>query len=117
MVKVIASSLLLSIFIIGCAGIEPPHLAQRVLPPWSDGANVKLGENKDSVRDKWGEPDEIRYLGVDDVGLRKEEWIYRDRYPEIPMEGMLFKGSYLIFTGDSLTSYGPAKRAPSADKE
>jgi len=116
MQRLIVLCLILAVYVIGCAGIEVPS-PQEVLPPWTDGANVHLGESKDSVRSKWGEPDEIRYLGADEVGLHKEEWIYRDRYPEIPVEGILFRGSRLTFTGDSLTAYGADKDSSGANRE
>lgn len=105
MVKLTVFCLLLSMLIMGCAEIEPPS-PKRILAPWSGVPPVRLGESKDSVRDKWGEPDEIRQLGADDVGLIKEEWIYRGRYPEVPVDyKYLSKTKSLTFTGESLTAY------------
>jgi hypothetical protein len=89
----------------GCAEIEPPS-PDRILAPWSGVPPVRLGESKDSVLDKWGEPDEIRQIGTDDIGLIKEEWIYYGRYPEVPVDyKYLSKDKRLIFTGESLTGY------------
>lgn len=105
MSKLTALCLLLSVLIIGCAEIEPPS-PKQILAPWSGVPPVRLGETKDSVRDKWGEPDEIRQLGADDVGLIKEEWVYRGRYPDVPVDyKYLSKTKSLIFTGESLTAY------------
>lgn len=105
MFKLAAFFVLLSIFIIGCAEIEPPS-PEKILAPWSGVPPVRLGESKSSVRDKWGEPDEVRPLGADDVGLVKEEWVYRGRYPEVPVDyKYLSKTKRLIFTGESLTGY------------
>lgn len=106
--------ILLSIFIIGCAEIEPPG-PEKILAPWSGVSPVQLGESKDSVRSKWGEPDEIRQLGADELGLIREEWVYFGRYPEVPIDyKYLSKTKRLIFTGESLTGYetGDKLKAP-----
>lgn len=96
---------IIGICLVGCAEIEPPS-PERILTPWSGVQAVQLGESKDSVKDKWGEPDEIKQIGRDDVGLIKEMWIYRGRYPEMPVDyKYLSKTKKLIFTGDSLTGY------------
>ena len=105
MFRSLVFSLVLSIFLIGCAEIEPPS-PERILAPWSGVPPVRLGESKDSVKDMWGEPDDIRQLGVDETGLIREEWIYHGRYPEVPVDyKYLSKTKRLIFTGESLTSY------------
>lgn len=119
MVKLIGFCILLSVFIIGCAEIVPPS-PDKILAPWSGVTPVRLGESKDSVREKWGEPDEIRQLGADDVGLIKEEWVYRGRYPEVPVDyKYLSRTKRLIFTGESLTSYetGEKTQGPLPEKE
>lgn len=91
----------------GCAGIDPPG-PDRILAPWAGTPAVRIGESKDSVRDKWGEPDEINGLGTDSVGLVKEEWVYFGRYPSIPVDRMyLSKTKRLMFTGNSVTGYEP----------
>jgi len=96
---------LLAFVFVGCAEIELPP-AKKILAPWSGTSPVQLGESKDSVRGKWGEPDEIELLGADEVGLIKEAWVYRGRYSDIPVDyKYLSKTKRLIFTGDSLTAY------------
>jgi len=98
-------SVILLVSLTGCAEIEPPG-PERILAPWSGVPHVRLGESKDSVRDKWGEPDEIRQLGTDNVGLVREEWVYRARYDVIPVDYQnLSKTKKLRFTGNSITGY------------
>jgi hypothetical protein len=88
-----------------CMEIEPPS-PKEILAPWSGTPPVQLGESKDSVRDSWGDPDEIRQLGADDIGIKKEEWIYdgRSNHP-LRSPYISSKTIHLIFTGDSLTAY------------
>lgn len=96
-----------SIFGAGCAGIEPPS-PERLIPPWNGASPLHLGDSKDFVLDKWGEPDAIIQIGVDDVGLIQEEWIYDGTYPVLEIEPkILTKSESLIFTGNALTGYKP----------
>jgi hypothetical protein len=98
---------IISIFGNGCAGIEPPSPG-RLIPPWDGASPLHLGDSKDFVLDKWGEPDEIIQIGVDDVGLIQEEWIYDGTYPVLEIESkILTRGESLIFTGNALTGYKP----------
>lgn len=106
-----------SLLIIGCAEIEPPT-PKRLLSPWSGVPPARLGENKDSIRDRWGDPDEIRQLGTDETGLAKEEWTYRGRYPEVPVDyKFLSKTKRFIFTGESLTGFTPEAEAKEPPEE
>ncbi|MFH1868020.1 MAG: hypothetical protein ABH843_03515 [Candidatus Omnitrophota bacterium] len=117
MLRFIVFTICLSVVFIGCAEIEPPS-PERILSPWSGVPPVRLGESKDSVRDSWGEPDDIRSLGTDETGLIKEEWTYRGRYPEIPVDyKYLSKPKRIIFTGESLTSYDADTDHGSPEKE
>jgi len=105
MFRVLVTYVILGLLLIGCAGIDPPT-PKKILTPFAGMSPVQLGESKDSVRDKWGEPDEIEMLGADDVGLIREAWIYRGRYSDVPVDyKYLSKTKRLIFTGDSLTAY------------
>lgn len=98
-----------SIFLIGCAEITPPG-PDKILAPWKGVSPARLGESKDEVLDKWGEPDNITMLGADDVGLIKEEWVYYGRYPGVFIDYQyLSKTKHLIFTGNSLTEYYVSK--------
>ena len=105
MIRLLIACLVLSLFMLGCAEIQPPS-PKQILTPWSGVAPVQLGESKESIIDNWGEPDEIIQLGADETGLIREEWIYHGRYPDIPIDKKyLSKTKQLIFTGDSLTGY------------
>jgi len=118
MLKIRLACLLLTAFLLGCAEIEPPS-PEKILAPWSGVPTARLGESKDSIKDKWGEPDEIRQLGTDEIGLAKEEWLYRGRYPDVPVDyKYLSKTKKLIFTGDNLTAYeiGEKPKDTSGDK-
>jgi hypothetical protein len=101
-----ASLILLTVLISGCAGLEAPN-PERFVPPWSGANALRLGDKKDYVISQWGEPDTINQIGVDEVGLVKEEWIYSaGKLPVIEVEPrMLVKGQNLIFTGNTLTGY------------
>jgi hypothetical protein len=105
--RIIATLVLLSV-LTGCAGLEAPT-PERFIPPWSGASALHLGDSKDYVRDQWGDPESINHLGVDEVGLEREEWIYSGRkLPVIEIEPkMLVKGENLIFTGRALTGYKP----------
>jgi hypothetical protein len=103
---VIISLMLVCGILAGCAGLEAPT-PERFVPPWSGASALHLGDSKDYVKDQWGEPEYINQIGVDEVGLVKEEWIYTGRkLPVIEIEpSMLVKGENLIFTGNALTGY------------
>ncbi|MFA5069104.1 MAG: hypothetical protein WC300_05850 [Candidatus Omnitrophota bacterium] len=99
--------LMLHMFILaGCAGLEAPA-PQRFIPPWNGASPLHLGDNKDYVREQWGEPEYIKDLGHDEVGLVKEEWVYAGRkLPVIEIEPkMLVQGDNLVFTGHALVGY------------
>ncbi|MFH1645616.1 MAG: hypothetical protein ABIB11_04265, partial [Candidatus Omnitrophota bacterium] len=101
----IALICLISSSVIGCAEITPPG-PETILAPWKGVSPVRLGESKDAVLDKWGEPNNITILGSDDVGLVKEEWVYYGKYPSVFIDYQyLSKTKHLIFTGNSLTGY------------
>ncbi len=103
--KYILTLCIAALFLTGCAGIEAPS-PERLMPPWNGASPLHLGESKDMVMDKWGEPDYIRQIGVDDVGLVREEWVYDNRYPILEIENdMLTRSQSLIFTGNALTGY------------
>ncbi|MDD5504153.1 MAG: hypothetical protein PHV77_02420 [Candidatus Omnitrophica bacterium] len=105
--KTLYTCLLLGLLVFtGCAGLEAPS-PQRFIPPWSGASPLHLGDSKDYVREQWGEPEYIKDLGHDEVGLVKEEWVYAGRkLPVIEIEPkMLVKGDNLIFAGRALVGY------------
>ena len=105
MAKYILLFIFVLIFAAGCADVNAPS-PERLLPPWGASDSLRLGDSKDLVRNYWGDPDEIIDLGVDDVGLPREEWVYTGKYPIIEGGSRLFtKTSSLIFTGNALTGY------------
>lgn len=90
------------LFLTGCAGIEPPS-PKALLTPWSSTPSTRLGDSKEKILSKWGEPDEINNIGVDELGNAKEEWVYRGRYPTAPVDyKYLSKTKYLYFEGNNL---------------
>jgi hypothetical protein len=100
--------ILFAFILTGCAGLEAPN-PERFVPPWSGASALHLGDSKDYVIDQWGEPEHINQIGIDEVGLSIEEWVYSGRkLPVIEIEPkVLVKGENLIFTGRSLTGYKP----------
>lgn len=102
----VLSLILISIMLAGCMGLEAPT-PKRFIPPLSGASPLHLGASKDFVRSEWGDPEYINTLGVDEVGLVKEEWVYAGRkLPVIEIEPkMLVTSPNLIFTGNALTGY------------
>ena len=105
-IRSIALILVMFILTAGCAGMEAPT-PERFVPPWSGASALHLGDSKDYVRSQWGDPESINQIGIDEVGLPVEEWIYvGSKLPVIEIEPkMLAKGENLIFTGSALTGY------------
>ncbi len=97
--------LLLFIFLIGCAEIEPPGPAEIMRQPLG-GSPLRLGMSKEKVRSIWGEPDVVKVLGNDAQGMIKEEWIYRGRYPNLPVNvDFLSETQHLFFDGNNLVRF------------
>jgi hypothetical protein len=98
--------ILSALILTGCMGLEAPT-PQRFVPPLSGASPLHLGASKDYVRSQWGDPEYINQIGVDEVGLVKEEWVYSGRkLPVIEIEPkMLVSSPNLIFTGNALTGY------------
>lgn len=95
--------LLLILFIAGCAEIQPPNPIDVIASPFSSATNTRTGDTKDDVVSRWGEPDEKNDMGVDELGVKKEEWIYYGRYPMAPVDYQyLSKTKYLYFEGNIL---------------
>ena len=75
----------LTIFVVsGCAGIEPPNPGEVLKHPLGKDS-IRTGMIKDEVLDMWGEPDMKTYTGTSELGALQEEWVYRGRYPELPI--------------------------------
>ena len=84
----------------GCArGLASSPDSPFCAPP------VTLGDHMNEVKEMWGEPDEINKLGYDEMGLKKEEWIYRSEGSDVPVgHAFVCVTHQLVFTDKQLTS-------------
>lgn len=101
-----AYALCLVLLLCGCADIKVPTTYYAVTHPLSTKTMVAQGVSKDEVIEKWGEPNQIKNLGYDDTGLKKEAWIYNAWFHNAPLDFRHFsrkKGIY--FTGGYVTGF------------
>jgi hypothetical protein len=101
---------LLSIFFIfilcGCSDIITPTAHYAITHPLSTKTMVSAGTSKDEVREKWGEPNDIKESGFDDMGLKKEAWTYNAWFPKAPLDYRQFsRRKRIYFTGDYVTGF------------
>ncbi len=100
-----AFSFQLSAFLSGCAEIKPPGPEEIMRQPLGESP-LRVGMTKEKVKSLWGEPDIVRVLGADAQGTVKEEWIYRGRYPNLPINvDFLSETQHLLFDGDHLVRF------------
>lgn len=100
----------------GCAEIEPPT-PDVLISPWSSMPNIRLGDTKEDIISRWGEPDKINRIGVDELGVAKEEWVYHGRYPMVPVDYQyVSKTKYLYFEGNIMVRQ-ETKSVPSPGKK
>jgi len=67
---------------------------------------VSQGTSKDEVIEKWGEPSLVKNLGYDDMGLKKEAWIYNAWFPRAPLDYRHFsRRKCIYFTGSYVTGF------------
>lgn len=96
---------ILSTFLIGCAEIKPPGPKDLMRQPLGEGP-LRTGMTKEKVKSLWGEPDVIRVIGSDTQGMVREEWIYRGRYPNLPINvDYLSETQHLFFDGNHLVRF------------
>lgn len=105
MIKLALLSCVCMVYVIGCAGIQPPDTDEILRHPLGT-ESVKLGMTKAEVESKWGKPDEVRM--IEDPKRWKdprEEWVYRPNIgSSIPVDaGFLSKTKRLCFDGNNLT--------------
>jgi len=101
----IVYSLLFIVALAGCAEIRPPGPREIMRQPLGESP-LRLGMTKEKVKSLWGEPDMVRVLGADAQGMMKEEWIYRGRYPNLPINvDFLSETQTLLFDGDHLVDF------------
>lgn len=90
----------------GCADVKTPTAHYAITHPLSTKTMVSQGTSKEEVREKWGEPSSVEYLGVDDMGFIKEVWIYKPWFPETPLDYRHFsRAKCIYFTGNYVTGF------------
>jgi len=100
----------------GCAEIKPPG-PDVLISPWSSMSNIRLGDRKEDVISRWGKPDEKNQIGVDELGVAREEWVYHGRYPMVPVDYQyVSKTKCLYFEGNILIRQ-ETKSVPSPEKK
>jgi hypothetical protein len=99
---VICNVLILS----GCADVKMPGPHYAMTHPLSTKTMVSLGTSKGEVIEKWGEPNEVKNIGYDDMGLKKEAWTYNAWFHNAPLDFRHFSRKKCIyFTGDYVTGF------------
>jgi uncharacterized protein YceK len=90
----------------GCADVKAPGAHYALTHPLSTKTMVIPGTSKDEIIEKWGEPFDIIDMGYDDMGLKKEAWIYQAWFPGAPLDFRHFsRKKKIYFTGDYATGY------------
>lgn len=103
----IALLFLMVIFVMcGCADVKKPSVGYALTHPLSTKTMVTAGTPKGEVIEKWGEPSDIKDMGYDDMGLKKEAWIYDAWFPNTPIDFRhLSRKKCIYFTGDYVTGF------------
>ncbi|MFA5388460.1 MAG: hypothetical protein WC312_01745 [Candidatus Omnitrophota bacterium] len=90
----------------GCADVKVPGAHYAITHPLSTKTMVSMGSTKDEVIEKWGEPGEVRDIGYDDMGLKKQAWLYNAWFRNAPLDYRHFSRKKCIyFTGDYVTGF------------
>lgn len=93
-------------FLCGCADVKTPTAHYALTHPLSTKTMVSRGAGRDEVIEKWGEPSEIIEIGYDDMGLKKEKWIYEAWFSGVPFDYRHFSRKKCIyFTGGYVTGF------------
>ncbi|MCQ9208167.1 MAG: outer membrane protein assembly factor BamE [Omnitrophica bacterium] len=96
---------LLLVSLVSCAEIKPPSPGQILRQPLGESP-LRVGMTKEKIKSLWGKPDVVRVLEPDAQGAIKEEWIYRGRYPNLPINvDYLSETQYLFFDGNHLVKF------------
>ena len=98
----------------GCSDFRAPTTAGEVIThPLGTQAPFQRGSSKSEVLAAWGNPDQVVPQGVDELGNRREEWVYRGRLPAVPIDyEYVSRTKHLFFEGDNLirwTSEDPSQ--------
>ncbi len=100
-----ASFLVIMILLCGCGDTQMPTARQALERPFGTGDPFTKGATKAEVLDAWGQPAYIKFLGVDEIGNTREEWIYKGWIGSIPVDQeYLSRGKRLCFEGDNMVS-------------
>lgn len=87
-----------------CGEIQAPTARQALTHPFGTGAPFTLGTSKEEVLEDWGPPDHKIHHGVDELGNVREEWIYRGRMENLPIDyEYMSRTKHLFFEGNNLT--------------
>lgn len=98
--------LVILLLLFGCADIKVPTTHYAITHPLSTKTMITRGTGKDEVIEKWGEPSQVKNLGYDDMGLKKEAWIYNAWFHNAPLDFRHFSRKKCIyFTGDYVTGF------------
>ena len=104
--KLVIFLLLILLLLSGCADIKVPTAHYAITHILSTKTMVTQGTGKDEVIEKWGEPSQVKNLGYDDMGLKKEAWIYDAWFHNAPLDFRHFSRKKCIyFTGDYVTGF------------
>lgn len=94
-----------SMVLIGCTEITPPTAQELMRQPLGKSP-LRIGMTKEKVKSIWGEPDVVRVLEPDAQGMVRVEWIYRGRYPGLPINvDYLSETQHLFFDGEHLVRF------------
>ena len=91
---------------VGCSEMETPTARQALSHPFGTGAPFTLGTTKQKVLEDWGPPDHVVKRGVDELGNIREEWIYRGRLQNLPIDyEYMSRTKHLFFEGNHLARW------------
>ncbi len=89
----------------GCAEIKPPTPKEIMYQPLGKSP-LRMGMTKEKIKSLWGKPDVVRVLKSDAQGMIREEWVYRGRYPNLPINvDYLSETQHLFFDGENLVRF------------
>ena len=98
-----AFCLIAALVLCGCADTEMPTAKQALERPFGTGDPFTKGTTKAEVLDAWGQPAHINFLGVDELGNTREEWLYKGWISGIPIDQeYLSRNKHLFFEGDNM---------------
>lgn len=116
--KIILFFMFIVFFMYGCADVKTPSAHYVLTHPLGTKSMVVPGTIKAEVIERWGDPDDIIDAGYDDMGIKKEEWVYEAWFPGTPLDYRHFsRRKKIYFTGDYVTSYEDIEDENEKDKK